>query len=289
MRKGRNLEEARTFYAKLMLAASHSSDPRLERVFELVPREAFMPPGPWKIKINVSHRYVETPSDDPVYLYQNALVALDADKGINNGEPYLHAAWIGAVSPQPGETVCHIGAGTGYYTAIMSVLVLPGGRVKAFELEPDLARQARQNLIPFENVSVTLGDATVLPIPQCDLIYVNAGVACPLPSWLQALRPDGRMIFPWRPAEEVGVALLVRRAATGFSVKPLMPSWFIPCVGASSTEGCTKVPSKREAARTRSLWLTADKAPDETATAIYRDVWFSSAELPVKPATARVM
>ena len=279
MRNGRNLEEARAFYAKLMLAASNSNDPRLERVFELVPREAFMPPGPWKIKINVSHRYIETPSDDPVYLYQNALVALDAAKGINNGEPFLHAAWIGAVSPQSGETVCHIGAGTGYYTAILSVLVLPEGKVKAFELEDDLARQARRNLKPFENVSVTAGDATALRIPKCDLIYVNAGVARPPTSWLNALRENGRMIFPWRPAEEVGLALIVRRASKGFAVRPLMPSWFIPCIGASGTEDCKRVPTRQEAARIRSLWLTAEKTPDETAVAIYGNLWFSTAEL----------
>jgi hypothetical protein len=92
-----SLDEIRGFYAKLMAAASGSHDPRLERIFELVPREAFLPPGPWKIM--VGETYVDTPSADPVYLYQNTLVALDAGKGINNGVPSLHAAWIGAASP----------------------------------------------------------------------------------------------------------------------------------------------------------------------------------------------
>lgn len=53
------------------------------------------------------------------------LVSLDADKGINNGEPFLHAMWIGKVAPKPGETVTHVGAGTGYYTALLAQLVLP--------------------------------------------------------------------------------------------------------------------------------------------------------------------
>jgi hypothetical protein len=55
----------------------------------------------------VAEKYLETPSADPAYLYQNTLVALNADKRINNGEPCLHAAWIGAVAPKPGETVAH--------------------------------------------------------------------------------------------------------------------------------------------------------------------------------------
>src|ERR1051326_3388550 len=59
------------------------------------------------------------PSADPRYLYQNNLIALDAEKGINNGEPFLHARWIGALVLNAGETVTHIGAGTGYYSAIL--------------------------------------------------------------------------------------------------------------------------------------------------------------------------
>ncbi|TIV07915.1 MAG: SAM-dependent methyltransferase, partial [Mesorhizobium sp.] len=31
-----------------------------------------------------------------------------------------------------------------------------------------------------------------------------------------------------------------------------------------------------KAARSRSIWLTADKAPDITATVVIGDVWFSS-------------
>jgi protein-L-isoaspartate(D-aspartate) O-methyltransferase len=273
-RRRAGLEEIREFYAKLMARASGSTDPRLERAFTLVPREAFLGPGPWQVMIN--RRYVETPSADPAYLYQNTLVALDAAKGINNGEPFLHAAWLGAVAPEPGDVVCHIGAGTGYYTALLSVLA-PGGSVHAFEIDESLAQQARENLRPFENASVTHGDATKLPLPRSDLIYVNAGVVAPPASWMQALRPGGRMILPWRPAEDVGLAILLRRADTGFAAEPLMSSWFIPCVGASSVTECTKVPTSREARAIRSAWLTADRLPDKTAVAVYGHMWFSTA------------
>lgn len=217
------------------------------------------------------------PARIPIYLYQNALVALDATKGINNGEPFLHAAWLGAVAPKPGDVICHIGAGTGYYTALLAMLALPGGQIHAFEIEVDPARRASDNLQPFEGVSVTIGDATKLPLPQCDLIYVNAGVVAPPPSWLLALRTGGRMILPWRPADDVGLTIVVHRSDTGFEVRPLMPAWFIPCVGASSTEGSTRAPDSREARSVRSAWLVADKEPDENAVAVYEHVWFSSA------------
>jgi protein-L-isoaspartate(D-aspartate) O-methyltransferase len=274
------LEEIRGFFATMMAVASGSTDPRFERAFELVRREAFVGPGPWHI--NIYQRSVETPSADPVFLYQNVLVRLDAAKGINNGEPFLHAAWMGAVEPKPGEAVCHIGAGTGYYTAILSVLTLPGGVVRAFEIDEGLANKARENLRPFEGVSVIQGDATRLPLPPSDLIYVNAGVVTPPLSWLKALRPRGRLIFPWRPSQAVGLAIIITRCAAGFSVKPLMGSYFIPCVGASGAEECEKIPGNGEAWSARSLWLTADREPDDTAVAICGELWFSSAEIPAE-------
>jgi protein-L-isoaspartate(D-aspartate) O-methyltransferase len=273
-----NIAEARKFYAKLMAAASKSDDPRLERVFELVPREAFLPPGPWLIMVD--NEYFETPDSDPVYLYQNALVALDVAKGINNGEPFLHAAWMGAAAPKGGEVICHIGAGSGYYTAILSVLATPGGRVEAFEIEPELAAWARKNLQAFEGVSVTQGDATRLPLPASNLIYVNAGVVAPPRSWLQALQLQGRLIFPWRPSDEVGLTLLITRTEAGFEVKPLMSSWFIPCVGGASTaDMLVTAPNARGAYSVRSAWLTSDRAPDQTAVVAYEHVWFSSSAL----------
>jgi protein-L-isoaspartate(D-aspartate) O-methyltransferase len=269
-----SLAEVKRFYAKLMAAASNSADPRLEDVFADVPREAFMPPGPWRIMVN--QRYFETPSADPAYLYQNALVALDADKGVNNGEPFLHAGWIGAVAPKPGDVICHIGAGTGYYTAVLSRLAFPGGRVEAFEIDADLAEKARANLASFDNVILRQNDATKAQLPDSDLIYVNAGVVAPPLSWLKALRPGGRMILPWRPTREVGLAIVVTRLDAGFAVKPLTPAWFIPCVGASDADDCVKAPNAAEAFAARSIWPIADRAPDETAAAIYKRIWFSS-------------
>ncbi|MFC2249008.1 protein-L-isoaspartate O-methyltransferase [Labrys portucalensis] len=272
------LEQARRDFARSMLKESGSGDPRIERAFELVPREAFLPPGPW---LTTHHGgYVETPNADPIHLYRNRLIAIKADKQINTGEPALHAAWLGAVAPRAGERVSHIGAGLGYYTAMLSVLTLPGGHVTAFEIEEDLAEQARHNLKPFDGVNVIRADATRTALPPSDLIYVNAGVVAPPLAWLAALQPGGRLIFPWRPREEIGLALRVEATAAGFAVKALMPSWFIPCTGASREIRTIRQPrSSREASAVRSLWPLAQKAPDESAIAIYPDLWFSSAAL----------
>jgi len=273
--KRASLDEIRTFHARMMAAASNSTDERLEQAFHLVRREAFMGPGPWQIRVNKG--YIETPSDDPAYLYQNVLVALDKSKGINNGEFFLHAAFLGAVAAKPGEAVVHIGAGTGYYTAILATLVAPGGHVHAVEIDETLAERTRDNLASFENVSVICADATALELPKADLIYVNAGVVAPPISWLRALQPGGRIIVPWQANDMVGLAVLITRAEQGFSARALMPAYFIPCIGASDPMQSRKIPNGGEARSIQSVWFTGDRAPDGTAVAIYRDLWFSNA------------
>jgi protein-L-isoaspartate(D-aspartate) O-methyltransferase len=279
------LADVRRFYGRLMAANAGSADPRLEAVFATVPREAFLGPGPWVVITGDAR--IETPSADPVHVYQNVLVALDAAKGINNGEPFLHAMWIGKIAPRPGEAVTHVGAGTGYYTALLAQLVSPGGTVTAFELDADLADRATRNLEAYRNVTVICDDAVTGSMPPSDIIYVNAGVAAPPAGWLKALRPGGRLIFPWRPAERVALAVLVTRTEQGFACDPFMRSWFIPCVGASIASPAAKIPDHEQAAHSRSIWLTADKAPDRTATGIIGDVWFSSRSPGERPRTSR--
>ena len=258
-----------------MARVSASPDPRLKHIFYQVPREAFLPPGPWKLLVD--GRFIETPSSNPVHVYQNFAIALDVRKGINNGEPHLHAQWIGAVAPQPGETVTQIGLGMGYYSAILALLVQPGGRLIGFEIDSELAEIARRNLTTYENVSVVAGDATSLELPPSDLIYVSAAVVEPPEQWLTVLRPGGRLIFPWRPTAEVALAMLVKRVAEGYEARPLLSCWFIPCAGASRLGGTLLAPNISAAWRVRSLHLTRTQAPDESAVAIYEHVWFSSA------------
>jgi len=272
-----DIADVRAFFATQMAEASGSADPRLRRAFEDVHREDFLGPGPWKIRTRQAYR--ETPTANPIHLYQNVLVALDADRGINNGEPFLHAAWIGAVAPKSGETVCHIGTGTGYYTAILSRLVMPDGTVLAFEIDAGLAAKARISLAAYRGVTVVRDDATSSTIPEADVIYVNAGLVAPPLSWLRALRLGGRLIFPWRPSADVALAMLVTRSTAGFSVKPLMSAWFIPCIGASDASGSSKTPRGPEAQSARSVWPVADRAPDDSAVAIYEGIWFSSETL----------
>jgi protein-L-isoaspartate(D-aspartate) O-methyltransferase len=130
------IEAFRGFFATLITSNAGVAGPgNLQRAFASTPREDFLGKGPWKVLTRLG--YIETPSDDPAFVYYDAAIAIAPQKNINNGQPSLHALCLAALHVNEGETVTHIGSGTGYYTAILSKLTGPHGSVHAFEIESD--------------------------------------------------------------------------------------------------------------------------------------------------------
>jgi len=265
------LEEFRIFYAQLVTASARVSldEDRFARAFASVPREVFLGAGPWRILTPVG--YISTPGDDPAFIYQDVVVSLAGDGPINNGQPSLHAACLAALDPRPGETAVHVGAGTGYYTALLASLLGEQGSVSAYELDAALAVRAAANLAPFSNVKLHIRSGAEGPLPSCDLIYVNAGATRPLDVWLDALNPGGRLLFPLTPAEGVGgMLLLTRETARCFKAHFISSAMFIPCIGARE-EATGKALS--EVFRTKNLadvrFLYRGIQPDGTS-------WFSA-------------
>lgn len=216
----------RGFFARYVAACGSAGDPRIEAAFAAVPREPFAGPGPWSILAAGLWRgpgapaYVRTPDDDPAFLYQDALIALDERRGINIGQPSLHARCLDALGLRAGETALQVGAGSGYYTALLAHLAGPQGRIHAFEIDPGLAERARSNLAPWPWVRVESRSGTVDGLPKADAVYVNAGITQPSWAWLDALRPGGRLIFPLQPEGGFGGMLLVRRPPQGGTAWP---------------------------------------------------------------------
>lgn len=228
-------------FATEVLAAAGITDQRLHAAFAAVPRQRFLGPGPWRVIPRRGHGYAWTPDDHPRHVLRDILVAIDPSRGLNNGQPSFHARLIHALAPAPGDRVLHVGAGTGYYSAILAELVGPGGQVRAIEAEAALARAARANLADRPNVSVSHG--TARRPATADAIHVSAGATHPPPAWLRALAPGGRMILPltagptageWSGGE--GAVFLFTRTGTGFAAR--FVSWVAiwPAVGARRPE-----------------------------------------------------
>lgn len=187
----------RRLYALQLLAkAGIDSSDRLLAAFARVAREDYVGPPPWLFDDVFGGGYRPVASTDPIVLYQDVLVGLLTEKGINNGSPSLHAAAFDALKIREGETVVHMGAGAGYYTAIIAELVGPSGRVVAVEYDASLAQRAKANLASYGNVEVVNGDAFDWPREDADVIYANFALDHPPETWIERLAPYGRLIFP---------------------------------------------------------------------------------------------
>jgi len=184
----------RRAYAKQVLASVKVNDTRVEAAFATIERETYLGPGPWPILR--SSGYIPTPDADPVYLYCDVLIGIVPERGLNNGMPSYHAPLIASAAIRSGEHVVHVGAGTGYYTAIMAHLAGSGGRVTAIEFDSALAQRAKHNLSGNPNIVVFQGDGALIPFDAADVVYVNAGATRPADAWLDRLKDGGRLILP---------------------------------------------------------------------------------------------
>ena len=268
----------RRFYAEFIVRISGSSDERLIDAFSSVPREDYVGPGPWQVFVGSG--YIPTISNDPSLLYQDILVGLAPERRINNGQPSLHARCLAAAAPANGESVIHVGAGTGYYTAVLANLVGPTGRVNALEIEADLAAAAASNLRKFSTVTVKAASANEVELQPSDLIYANAGATHPPAAWLDALNVGGRLVFPLTPNEGFGVMLKVTRTATDtYAASAFMRAAFIPCIGArdeATSVSLTSALERQSLKEVRSLKRGA--TPDSTAWYVGSGWWLSSSE-----------
>lgn len=275
-KKTDRLSACREFYAKMAAAGGGQLRDDLERAFEIVPREFFLGVGPWLAVSSLSGIQVATPTDDPIHVYQNVLFALDRDKQINNGEPFLHGQLLGALSPTRGNVVLHIGCGTGYYTAILAHLVGPSGKVIAYEIEPELGRRAVENLKPWDNVEVRIASGIDDGLPHCDAIYVNAGATRPVAAWLDALNEGGKLLFPLIGLEGAGVPLLVARLQSAFSAKVIGYCAFVPCQGAfEEAEAAHVTAAFRSGKLRKTRSLIRNDEPDDRAVLIGKGWWLT--------------
>lgn len=230
-----SLDQLRTWYAEEMRFGGPVESEAVIRAFATVPRERFLGPGPWQTYSDGGRGgYRLTPDADPRHVYHDVLVALDADRRINNGAPSLWAYVLDKTAIVRGERVLHLGCGTGYYSAIMAELIGPDGRVTAVERDPALAMRAAGSLAAWPQAEVAVEDGvTYVPGPR-DVIVASAGATHPLPIWLDALSENGRLVFPLTSEKRGGFMLkLTRGQSTDWlSAELLCRAWFIPFVGA---------------------------------------------------------
>jgi protein-L-isoaspartate(D-aspartate) O-methyltransferase len=283
--------QARLCFAEELRHVARLTSPSVVAAFATVPRERFLGEGPWNLLSPMrGPDYWASQDDDPACLYHDILVAIDPLRRLNNGQPSLWARLYDELRLEAGNHVVHVGAGTGYYTAILAEIVGPRGRVTAIEVDPDLARRAAASLTdgwPQAEV-VTADGFAYRPNDAADAIIVNAGVSHIPLNWLDALAPEnGRLLVPLTSQTRTGGFVLITRdagatqsyAAQRYAARFACFTSIIPCVGGHDAEAEKRL----DAALARSQFSAiqslrrSPEMPDDTCWLAGEGWWLSTA------------
>ena len=255
-----NLKLQRQWYAEELLWSAKLKSARLVEAFATVPREAFLGRGPWHILSDraLVSGYAKTSDADPRHLSHNVLVAIDARRHLNNGHPSFLASLIDQLNLKEGQTVYHVGSGTGYYSAIMAETVGKDGRVVAVEVDKALAQRARRNLKGYRQVEVVNANGFSHNPGRVDAILVNAGVAHLSPVWLEILRARGRLVVPLTLKNGLGRILKATRDNPNWHARFVSHVGIYHCMGGRSKSAESRLKealAKGGAEKVRSLRL----------------------------------
>jgi len=176
-----DFEKARLKMVESQIRTTDVTSHSLLNAFLAVPREAFVPEE-LKPLAYVDNDIEISPARDG-----------HAKRYLMQASPLAKLLQLAAV--RKTDVVLEVGAGTGYASALLSLIA---GSVVALECDEALAAKARDNLstLGHGNVSVVTGPlekghAAGAPY---DLIFVNGAVEQVSPDLLDQLRDDGRLV-----------------------------------------------------------------------------------------------
>lgn len=124
---------------------------------------------------------------------------------------------LDALALKPGMIVADIGAGTGYLSRRMAGAVLPGGKILAVDVQPEMASMLERFVkrLKLENIEPRLGgekDVGLTPesVDLAIMVDVYHELTHPhevLASILRALKPGGQVVFVEYKAEDLKVPI----------------------------------------------------------------------------------
>jgi len=203
------LEEAREYLFSSLRPKIHA--PRVLEAMARVPRELFVPP-----ELTSSAYY-----DGPLPIGQGQTIS----------QPLIVAMMTEALTLEGAEKVLELGTGSGYQTAILSLLA---GEITSVERVPELLNKAKRILgqlgtknVKFIQAGPQLGYPAGAPY---DAIVVTAAAPQLPASLLIQLKDGGRLVIPVGNRVEQQLLRVVRRG-NQYPVENLGECRFVPLIG----------------------------------------------------------
>jgi protein-L-isoaspartate(D-aspartate) O-methyltransferase len=156
------------------------------------------------------------------------LAYADIEIPIGDGQRMMAPVVVGrmlqALSVAAEDRVLEIGTGTGYVTACLARL---GSRIVSLEIDPELARQARENLetLGYRGLDLRAADGLAIPYEGGPFEAVAVTGSLPddeaLPGLQGQLAPGGRLFVVIGEGSAMEAVLVTRTSAAGFTRKTL--------------------------------------------------------------------
>jgi protein-L-isoaspartate(D-aspartate) O-methyltransferase len=188
------------------------TEPRVLDALRTLPREEFVPEDMWD------------------RAYEDRPLPIGSEQTIS--QPYITALMTQALNPSPSSKVLEIGTGSGYQTALLSIL---SGQVHTIETIPELAKEARERLQRLgyaSNVTFLIADGSVgldSKSPFDRIVVTAAAPSVPTPL-LEQLGPEGILVLP--VGDRWGQNLLkVKKTEGRLQRENLCPCVFVPLIG----------------------------------------------------------
>lgn len=173
-------------------------------------------------------------SEDVANAYGDYPLPIGAGQTIS--QPYIVAAMLEALEPQPGDRVLEVGTGTGYEAAILGELA---AEVWTVERHAELAQRAKEILqnLGYANVHAVFGDGSLGLPDQAPFNGILVAAAAPrVPDTLIAQLADGgRLVLPVGSRTEQQVQV-VRKAGDEVTISAHDLCRFVPLVGEQGWE-----------------------------------------------------
>jgi protein-L-isoaspartate(D-aspartate) O-methyltransferase len=215
--QGDSLQRQREEMVRVQLAERGIRDPRVLEAMHKVPRHEF-----------VSENFRQDAyGDHPLPIGEEQTIS----------QPYIVAAMLAHLVVEATDRVLEIGTGSGYVTALLSLLA---AEVYSVERHARLAALAESTLyrLQYRNVKIRIGDGRLgwVEFAPFDAILVSAATPEMPPALFDQLREGGRMMVPVGPSSSQELQLILKVGGRA-EVKTLEGCRFVPLVEGAVDNG----------------------------------------------------